>query len=134
MTRIAKGEFTVKLQTLAFEGAEAAARLGRMGIDKQIVGDLQASTRGQMLTAMGEVAGSAVYVAVERVTGTLHGRRGSFALYHQGVMERGTPRQSVKVAPGSGTGELEGIAGDFRIIIEGGRHAYEFTYTLPDGD
>lgn len=131
MSRIAKGEFTVSLEPLELEGADAAARLGRMGIDKRIAGDLVATTRGQMITAMGEVQGSAAYAAVERVSGTLAGREGSFALYHLGVMDRGAPSLSVKVVPDSGTGGLAGIAGDFRIVIENGKHLYEFTYSLP---
>lgn len=131
MSRIAKGEFTVSLEPLELEGADAAARLGRMGIDKRIAGDLVATTRGQRITAMGEVQGSAAYAAVERVSGTLAGREGSFALYHLGVMDRGAPSLSVKVVPDSGTGGLAGIAGDFRIVIENGKHLYEFTYSLP---
>ncbi|MFT4197544.1 MAG: DUF3224 domain-containing protein [Pseudoxanthomonas sp.] len=134
MSRIAKGEFTVALEPLEFEGVDAVAGLGRMGIDKRIAGDLVATTRGQMLTAMGQVQGSAVYVAVERVTGMLDGRAGSFALYHLGVMDRGAPTLSVKVVPDSGTGELHGIVGDFRIVIDGGKHFYEFAYSLPEGD
>lgn len=134
VSRIAKGEFTVTLKPLEFEGVDAAAKLGRMGIDKRIAGDLVATTQGQMLTAVTDVQGSAVYVAVERVTGTLDGRQGSFALHHRGVMQRGQPNLSVAVVPDSGTGELAGIAGDFRIILEGGRHAYEFEYTLPEAE
>ena len=75
-----------------------------------------------------------MYVAVERVTGTLDGRQGSFVLHHRGVMDRGQPNLSVAVVPDSGTGELAGIAGDFRIILEGGRHVYEFDYTLPEAE
>lgn len=131
MSRIAKGEFTASLEPRDFEGVDAAAKLGRMGIDKRIDGDLVATTRGQMITAMGEVQGSAVYAAVERVSGTLAGREGSFALYHLGVMDRGAPSLSIKVVPDSGTGDLAGIAGDFRIVVENGRHLYEFAYSLP---
>ena len=134
VSRVAKGEFTVALKPLEFEGIDAAAKLGRMGIDKRITGDLVATTQGQMLTATTDVQGSAVYVAVERVTGTLDGRQGSFVLHHRGVMDRGQPNLSVAVVPDSGTGELAGIAGDFRIILEGGRHAYEFEYTLPEAE
>lgn len=129
--KIAKGEFTVALKPLDFEGVDAAAKLGRMSIDKRITGDLVATTQGQMLTAVTDVQGSAVYVAVERVTGTLDGRQGSFVLHHRGVMDRGRANLSVSVAPDSGTGELAGIAGDFRIAIEGGKHRYEFEYSLP---
>ncbi len=134
MSRVAKGEFTVSLKPLEFENADPAARLGRMGIDKQITGDLVATTPGQMITAMGEAQGSGVYTAVERVTGTLDGREGSFALYHVGTMVRGEPELSVKVVPDSGTDGLVGIAGDFRIVIENGKHRYEFAYSLPGGE
>ena len=122
------------MKPLEFEGVDASAKLGRMSLDKRISGDLVATSQGQMLTAVTEVPGSAVYVAVERVTGTLDGRQGSFALYHRGVMDRGRPSLSVAVVPDSGTGELAGIAGDFRILFEGGRHAYEFEYTLPEAE
>lgn len=131
MQKLAKGEFTVSLQPLAFENANAASKLGRMSIDKQITGDLVATTQGQMLSAMTETKGSAGYVAIEIVTGTLDGRHGSFALQHSGLMDRGQPSLSIVVVPDSGTGELAGIAGDFKIIMEGGKHAYEFSYSLP---
>jgi hypothetical protein len=102
-----------------------------MSIDKQISGDLLAKTRGQMLSAMTDTKGSAGYVAIERVTGTLHGRKGSFVLQHNGLMDRGTPSLSVVVVPDSGTDELAGLVGEFRILIEGGKHRYEFDYRLP---
>lgn len=134
MTKTARGEFTVSLKPLELEGAESSDKRGRMSIDKRITGDLVATTHGQMLTAMSEVQGSAVYVAIERVTGTLEGRHGSFVLHHRGVVERGQSSLSVSVAPDSGTGGLAGIAGDFRIILEDGQHAYEFAYSLPDAE
>ncbi len=134
VSRVAKGEFTVAMKPLELEGIDASAKLGRMGLDKQVSGDLVATTQGQMLTAVTDVQGSAVYVAVERVTGTLDGRQGSFVLHHRGVMDRGQPNLSIAVVPDSGTGELAGIAGDFRIIIEGGKHAYEFEYSLPESE
>lgn len=133
MSKMAKGEFTVVMKPLVLENADAASKLGRMSIDKQITGDLVATTQGQMLSAMTDVPGSAAYVAIEQVTGTLDGRQGSFVLHHRGVMDRGQPGLSVAVVPDSGTGGLAGIRGDFRILLEGGRHAYEFEYTLPDG-
>lgn len=131
MSHLAKGTFEVKLQALSFEGAPAEAKLGRMSIDKQIAGDLVASTQGQMMTAMGEQKGSAGYVAVERVTGSLHGKKGSFALMHTGLMNRGTPTLNVVVVPDSGTGELAGLEGEFKIIVAEGKHSYEFNYRLP---
>jgi hypothetical protein len=127
---MAKGSFEVKLQPLAFEGQPEGSKLGRMSIDKRITGDLVATTEGQMLSAMTEVAGSAGYVAIERVQGVLHGRSGSFVLQHTGSMDRGAPSLSVTVVPDSGTGELLGLAGTFTILVAEGRHDYEFSYTL----
>ncbi len=131
MQHVAKGEFEVRLQPLDVEGQGESGTLGRMSIDKTISGDLVATTRGQMLTAFGAVKGSAGYVAIELVTGTLHGRAGSFVLQHTGSMNRGTPSLSVSVVPDSGTGELAGLTGNFNIIIADGRHSYEFSYGLP---
>lgn len=131
MNQIAKGEFTVKLQPLAMDGQPEGSRLGRLSIDKTITGDLVATTAGQMLSAMTDVKGSAGYVALEQVSGVLHGRRGSFVLQHSGTMNKGAPSLTVTVVPDSGTGELAGLSGQFNIIIAGGRHSYEFTYSLP---
>jgi hypothetical protein len=87
-----------------------------------------------MISAMTATKGSAGYVALERVTGTLNGKKGSFVLQHNGLMNRGTPSLSVVVVPDSGTEELAGLEGEFKIIIEGGRHSYEFNYRLPSKD
>lgn len=131
MTKVATGEFTVKLIPLGAEGQPDDPKYGRMSINKSITGSLVATTVGQMLTAGTAEKGSAAYVAIEKVDGVLDGRKGSFALMHTGVMNRGAPNLSVKVVPDSGTGELAGIAGEFKIIIAGGKHSYEFHYTLP---
>jgi hypothetical protein len=131
MSQTAKGTFEVKLQPMSFEGTEPEWKLGRMSIDKQIAGDLVATTKGQMISAMTETKGSAGYVAIERVTGVLSGKKGSFVLQHTGVMNRGTPSLSVVVVPDSGTDELVGIEGEFKIKIEAGKHFYEFNYRLP---
>lgn len=131
MTLTARGTFTVKLNALPFEGVPEGGMLGRRGIDKQIEGDLVATTRGQMLSAVTPVQGSAVYVALEIVEGSLSGRKGGFVLHHTGTMNRGQRGLSVKVVPDSGTGGLEGIEGDFDIQIEDGKHYYTFSYTLP---
>ena len=131
MHEIAKGEFVVKLSPLAFEGQADGSKLGRMSIDKTISGDLVATTRGQMLSAMTDVKGSAGYVAIEVVDGSLQGRTGTFVLQHTGTMNQGSPSLSVTVVPDSGTGELVGLAGQFNIIIAAGKHSYEFTYSLP---
>ncbi len=131
MTQTARGEFVVSLKPLAFEGADPEFKLGRMSIDKQISGDLTASTMGQMLSAMTSTEGSAGYVAIERVAGVLNGKRGTFVLQHTGTMNRGTPSLVVTVVPDSGTEELVGLEGEFKINIEEGNHSYEFTYSLP---
>jgi len=131
MTQIAKGTFTVSLQPLPFEGEESEPRLlGRMTIDKQISGELVATTRGQMLSAGTNTKGSAGYVAIERVTGVLSDKRGSFVLQHTGTLSRGEPSLSVTVVPDSGTEELTGIEGEFKISIVEGKHFYEFVYRL----
>ncbi len=131
MTAHAKGTFEVKLLPLADAHAEAGG-LGRMSIDKQFHGDLEASSQGQMMSAMSSVKGSAGYVAMERVTGALAGRKGSFVLQHNGTMNRGTPTLTVTVVPDSGTGELEGLSGTLTIVIADGKHSYDFEYSFPD--
>ena len=131
MSHQARGTFEVILAPQG-EGDNAdGATLGRMSLDKRFAGDLAGTGQGQMLTAMTAVAGSAGYVAIERVTGTLHGRAGSFVLQHTGTMNRGAPQLAITVVPDSGTGELAGIAGTFRIDIVDGKHFYRFEYTLP---
>ena len=131
MTQTARGEFVVSMKPLTFEGADPDFMLGRMSIDKEISGDLTASTMGQMLSAMTSTGGSAGYVAIERVAGVLNGKRGTFVLQHTGTMNRGTPSLVVTVVPDSGTEELVGLEGEFKINIEEGKHFYEFTYRLP---
>ena len=126
----ATGTFDVKLNPLAPYNAAADAKLGRMSIDKQFRGDLEATSQGEMLSAMTEVKGSAGYVAIERVSGTLHGRSGSFVLQHNATMTRGEPCLNIIVVPDSGTGELAGLTGRMRIMIADGKHSYEFDYAL----
>jgi hypothetical protein len=129
---IAKGPFDVKVLPIEAYNSDPTAKLGRMSLDKQYHGDIEGTSKGEMLTAMGEAQGSAAAVAVERLTCTLAGRSGGFALYHVGVMEGGTPKYwRVNVAPDSGTGELKGIKGEMKIVIEGKAHSYEFEYELP---
>lgn len=127
----ATGTFDVKLSPLEHSAGDAT--LGRLSIDKQLHGDLQGTSKGEMLTAGTAVKGSAVYVAIERVHGTLDGRTGSFALHHTGIMTRGTPSLRVTVVPDSGTDRLEGITGTLDIIIEGKQHSYVLDYDLPEG-
>ena len=128
----ASGTFDVKL-TPQTDDKNADPALGRMAIDKHFHGDLEGTSKGQMLTGMTEVKGSAGYVAIEKVSGTLKGRGGSFILQHTGIMNRSVPQLTITVVPDSGTGELTGLAGTFTIKIAGdGKHSYEFEYTLPE--
>jgi hypothetical protein len=130
----ARGTFKVSLtpQPLAHaDDAVAVDKFARMAISKQFVGELEGTSVGEMLSMMGEVKGSAAYVAIERVSGVLHGRRGSLALQHMGTMDRGAPTLAVRVVPDSGTEALSGIAGELSINIVGGEHFYELHYSLP---
>jgi hypothetical protein len=130
MSTIAKGTFTVEMKPLAERNADGV-NMGRMSLDKRFEGNLVATGTGEMLTALTPVKGSAGYVAIERITGTLAGRTGSFVFQHSGTMDRGTQRLSITVVPGSGTGALAGISGEFRLNIVEGKHFYEFEYSLP---
>ena len=103
-----------------------------MSIDKQFHGDLEATSKGEMLTAGTAVKGSAGYVAIERVSGTLRGRSGTFILQHSGTMTRGAPQLIITVVPDSGADQLVGLTGTMVINIESGKHSYEFEYTLAD--
>ena len=129
----ATGSFEVKITPQKPDNKEAeAAALVRMSSDKQFHGDLEGTSKGEMLaTGRPDPKGSGGYVALERVTGTLHGRSGTFILQHSGTMTRGTPELSITVVPDSGTGQLAGLAGKMKIVIENGKHSYEFEYTLP---
>jgi len=131
MTRHASGTFDVKLIPQSDEDISDPT-IGRMSLDKQFHGDLQAGSRGQMLAVHGDAKGSAGYVAMERVIGSLHGRSGSFALQHSGTMTRGEPHLVITVVPDSGTGELVGLAGTLMIDIVDGKHFYAFDYTLAE--
>ena len=128
MTR-ATGTFDVKLSPQATD-EKADAGVGRMSLDKQFHGDLEGISKGEMLAASTSVKGSAGYVAIERVSGTLHGRSGSFTLQHSGTMTRGAPQLTITVVPDSGTDQLKGLAGKMMIIITDGKHSYDFEYTL----
>jgi hypothetical protein len=129
MTSHAKGEFDVKV-TLQPPDDSAAGPFGRLFLDKTFTGGLEGTSKGTMLGTGNPAGGTAAYVALERVTGTLNGRRGSFELQHTGTMRNGVSTLIVTVMAGSGTEELAGIEGRFTIIIEGKRHSYEFEYTL----
>jgi uncharacterized protein DUF3224 len=126
-----KGTFEVRMSPEPpFDGAEGVP-LGRVGLDKTFSGPLEATSQGFMLAARTKIEGSAAYVALERVTGSLEGRRGTFVLQHTGVMNRGARSLTVTIVPDSGTGALEGISGRMTIEIAGGRHFYELEYALP---
>ena len=130
MTR-ASGTFEVKVSPQAMDD-KTDASLGRMSLDKQFHGDLEATSKGEMLSASTSVKGSAGYVAIERVSGVLHGRSGSFVLQHSGTMTRGAPQLTITVVPDSGTGQLVGLAGKMNITIADGKHSYDFEYTLAE--
>ncbi len=132
MTNRASGTFEVKLNPQAPDDKVGHPTVGRMSIDKQFHGDLEATSKGQMLAVSTDVQGSAGYVAMERVTGTLHGHSGAFTLQHSGTMTRGVQQLSVTVVPDSGTGELVGLAGIMTIDIVDGKHLYGFDYTLTE--
>jgi hypothetical protein len=129
----AAGTFDVKVEAQGDADKGEGSTLGRYSLDKQYHGDLEGTAKGTMLTAGTEVKGSAGYVAIERVTGTLQGRSGSFALQHSATMTRGEPQLSITVVPDSGSGQLVGLTGKMNIIIAAGKHSYEFEYNLPGG-
>jgi hypothetical protein len=126
----AAGSFDVKVTPFADKSDDPS--LGRMAIDKQYHGDLEATAKGEMLTAGSPQKGAAGYVAMEKVTGTLNGKSGSFVLQHSATMSRSGNQLTITVVPESGTGQLEGVAGKLNITIApDGKHSYEFEYTLP---
>ena len=125
------GIFDVKMQPEPAPDAAHGISFGRLRLDKQYQGELQASAQGLMLSAMTATSGSAGYVAIEQVVGTLQGRQGSFVLMHRGVMNRGERELGITVVPDSGSGELVGLSGKLDIRIEGGKHFYDFDFSLP---
>jgi hypothetical protein len=130
MPRRATGSFDVNL----VPQPDAQSSIGRMSLDKRFQGDLYATSVGQTLAVRGSVEGSAAYVAMEHVTGSLHDRQGGFVLQHVGIMNRGDATLTVKVVPDSGTGALLGLSGSMKIIIADGKHFYELDYELPEGE
>lgn len=131
MTHHARGTFEVQLTPQPLADAGADPSLGRLAIAKVFAGDLAGSSRGEMLSARTAIEGSAGYVAIERVTGTLHGRLGSFVLQHSGTMARGVQQLTITVVPDSGTDDLVGLTGTMSLQIADGIHAYDLAYTLP---
>ena len=132
MTHHASGTFEVKTSPLPPDDATGGSAVGRFALDKHFHGDLEAASKGEMLGGGDPKSGTAGYVAIEFVTGTLQGRSGSFALQHFGTMGGGKFDLKVIVVPGSGTGDFTGMEGTMTIIIAGGKHSYEFDYTLPE--
>jgi hypothetical protein len=127
----ASGSFEVNVQPLSNAEVSSDALFGRFLLTKKFSGDLVAEARGQMLSAGTATQGSAGYVAIDQVTGTLEGRTGSFVLQHLGTMNRGAPGLSITVVPDSGSGELVGLSGTLKINIVDKKHFYEFEYSLP---
>jgi hypothetical protein len=129
-TMHAAGPFDVKITPQDDNSGDPL--LNRMTLEKQYHGDLEATGKGQMLTAGTEVKGSGAYVAIEKISGTLNGRSGSFILQHAGTMAQNVPQLTIVVVPDSGTGELKGLTGKMTIIIAAdGKHSYEIEYKLP---
>lgn len=128
----ASGTFIVKLKPLTgYTPGSEGVQLGRLSIDKTFHGDLEATSQGEMLSARTAVDTSAGYVAIEQVSGTLHGKQGSFVLQHFGITHEGANRLVLEVVPNSGSGELLGLSGKMSIDIEDGSHYYKFEYSLP---
>ncbi len=128
----AAGRFEVKITPQDSNENTQDASLGRVTIDKRFHGDLEGVSKGQMLTAGTSVRGSAGYVAIEKVSGTLNGRNGTLILQHTATMTRGVPQLSITVVPDSATGQLAGISGKMNININDGKHSYDFEYTLAE--
>jgi hypothetical protein len=128
----AAGTFEVKINPLTAYNTSVDAKLARMSIDKQFLGNLEATSQGEMLSAGTDTKGSAGYVAIERVTGILNGCRGGFTLQHNATMTRGAAYLNIVVVPDSGTGELLGLSGTMHINIDKGKHSYEFEYSFSD--
>ncbi len=125
------GVFDVSLNPMDFYvKGEDGISLGRMSIEKAFHGELEASSRGEMLSAMTPTKGSAGYVAIEQVIGSLSGKKGSFVLQHFGTMNKGKDHLVLEVVPDSGAGELSGLTGAMAISIKDGQHYYDFEYEL----
>lgn len=126
------GTFDVQLAPQPLFDTSADALLGRLSIDKRFHGDLEGTSKGEMLSAGTSVQGSAGYVAIEKVSGSLQGRVGTFVLQHVGVLNRGASELSITVVPDSGTDGLVGLSGKMDIKNDAGKHSYTFNYTFGD--
>ncbi|MES2759714.1 MAG: DUF3224 domain-containing protein [Pseudomonadota bacterium] len=131
MTQHASGSFDITTTPASPPEHAGRTAIGRMQLDKQYAGDLAATGKGQMLTAVTDTQGSAAYVAIERVTGTLNGKKGSFVIQHTGTMSGGAKQAVIAVVPDSGTEELTGIRGTLTLKLVERKHFYEFDYVLP---
>lgn len=127
----ATGSFDVSMKPASPPEKEGRTAIGRMVLDKQYFGDLAATGKGEMLTAVTDTAGSAAYVAIERISGTLNGKKGSFVIQHNGTMRAGAQHLSIGVVPDSGTEQLTGISGKMALKVVEGKHVYELDYVLP---
>lgn len=127
----AKGSFDVKVIPITVADSLDTGGFGRMALDKKFSGDLSGTSVGQMIASGDPSQNMGGYVALEKVTGTLDGRSGTFVMMHNGTMTPAAMEMRITVVPGSGTGQLSGLAGDFTIIFEGKNHHYTFDYTLP---
>ena len=131
MPRTAQGTFEAKTTPMPPDEATAATSIARYSLDKFYRGEMEGASAGEMMGVGNPATGTAGYVAIEQFTGTLHSKTGSFAMQHSSWMDNGTFSINVRVVPGSGTAELEGIAGTLTIMIAGGQHSYSLEYTLP---
>ncbi len=127
----ATGTFNVQMTPQASDDKTSGSTLGRLALAKQFHGDLEGDSTGEMLTAMTSVQGSAGYVAIERVTGLLRGKAGTFVLLHRGLMQAGNFDLGITVVPDSADGDLTGLAGTLAITVVDGKHSYDLEYTLP---
>ena len=130
----ATGTFEVKMSPQTVHDEALGSAVSRLSLEKQFHGDLQATSKGEMLASRSVVQGSAGYIALEQVTGTLQGRVGTFVLQHSGTMARGVPQLSVTVVPDSGTGQLVGLSGNLVINVVDGKHLYDFDYSVADAE
>lgn len=131
-TMSAHGTFVVTVTPQSTDGTAEETALGRLAIAKTFSGDILGTSTGEMLSAMTGTKGSAVYVAIERVRGSIGGREGTFVLHHCGIMDRGTQQLTISVVPDSGSGALAGLTGEMSLVIANGVHSYELKYRLPD--
>ena len=133
MSHRATGTFEVKVEPIPAKSNDDRPSFPRYTLDKQYRGDLEGTSQGEMMTVNGTVEGSAAAVAIEHFSGSLNGRKGSFALVHSGTMRRGGEfAMIIRVVPDSGTGELAGLTGTLEIVIEGKQHLYNFDFGLPE--